>query len=69
MTEMRVFRTQNSAAIYRQVYPALLLYVSAGNCQTGPVDESGMIRNKMGTHNRSEMVAMQGSPYARTPHK
>jgi hypothetical protein len=40
--------------IYRQVYRCFLLDVSAGICQSVLVDESGMIRTEMGTHNRSE---------------
>jgi hypothetical protein len=31
------------------------------------VEEAGMIRTQMGTHNRSEMVAVQGSPCAPAP--
>jgi hypothetical protein len=34
--------------------PALLLDVSAGVCEGSVVDESGMIRTQMGTHNRLE---------------
>jgi hypothetical protein len=52
---------QNSAAVYYQA-SALLLDVSAGNCQRALVDESGMIRNLMGMHNGSEMVTVQGLP-------
>jgi len=40
--------------ISRQVSPDSLLGVSAGICQRALVDESGMIRTQMGTHNRSE---------------
>jgi hypothetical protein len=40
--------------IYRQVYRCFLLDVSAGIFQSVLVDESGMIRTEMGTHNRSE---------------
>jgi hypothetical protein len=35
-------------------WPALLVDVSAGVCQGTLVDESGMIRTQMRTHNRSE---------------
>jgi hypothetical protein len=51
-------------AIFRQVSAASLLDVSAGNCQTALVDESGMIRPHTETHNRSQMVAMHGTPCA-----
>jgi hypothetical protein len=43
---------------FRQVSSASLLDVSAGNLQRTLVDESGMIRNQMRTHNRSEIVAV-----------
>jgi hypothetical protein len=36
----------------RQVSPTSLLDVSADNCQKALVDESGIIRNHMGTYNR-----------------
>jgi hypothetical protein len=49
-----------------QVSPALLLDICAGNFQRALMDKSGMIRNQMGTNNRSEMVVMQGSPCAHT---
>jgi hypothetical protein len=42
--------------------------VSAAYCQTALVDESGIIRTQMKTHNRSEMVALHGPPGARPPH-
>jgi hypothetical protein len=41
-------------AIFRHVFPALLPDVSADYCRRALVDESGMIRTQMGTHNRSE---------------
>jgi hypothetical protein len=41
--------------------------VSDGNCQGALVDESGMIRNHMGKPNKSDKVAVQGSPCASTP--
>jgi hypothetical protein len=31
------------------------------------VDESGMIRTEMGTHNRPEIVAVYGTPFATPP--
>jgi hypothetical protein len=57
-----IIRRQNSEAISCQVSPASLLSVSAGNCQSAQVDKSGIIRNKMVTHYRSEMVVKQGTP-------
>jgi hypothetical protein len=44
------------------MFPASLLGVSAGYCQTAWVDESGMIRTKMGMHNRLQMVAVLKTP-------
>jgi hypothetical protein len=41
-------------AISRQEFPALQLGVSAGICQRALLDESGMIRSHMWTHNISE---------------
>jgi hypothetical protein len=43
---------QNSPAISCQVSPVVFATrgVSAHNCQRAPVDESGMIRTRMGTH-------------------
>jgi hypothetical protein len=38
--------------------------MSAGYCQRAPVDESGMIRTQMMTHNESEMVAVLGTSWA-----
>jgi hypothetical protein len=49
-------------AFSRQVSPASLLDFSAGNCQRAPVDESGIIRTQIWKHNRSEMVAVRGTP-------
>jgi hypothetical protein len=49
-------------AISRQFSPASLLGVSAGNCLRVLVDESGMIRTQMETHNRSLMLAVHGTP-------
>jgi predicted transcriptional regulator len=62
-----ILRRQNSTTISRQAFPASLLYVSAGNCQRALVDESVMIRNKMGTPNRTEMFTVQGPTCARIP--
>jgi hypothetical protein len=64
---IEILRRQNSAAIPRQASTASLLDVSAGHCRTALVNESGTIRNEMGTHNRSEMVAVEGSRCAPTP--
>jgi hypothetical protein len=56
---------QNYVAISHQVFPVSLLDISAGNCQKALVNESGMIRKKqLGTHSRSEMVALQVALYA-----
>jgi hypothetical protein len=57
----------NVKAISRQVSPASQLGASAGNYQTALVDESGMIGTQMGTHNRSEMVVVLGTPCAIPP--
>jgi hypothetical protein len=65
----KVVHRQNSAATSRQVCPVSLLDVSAGICQTAVVDETLMIRSLVRTYNRSEMVAVQGSPCALTPHQ
>jgi hypothetical protein len=67
MSMKMILHRQNSVAISCQVFPAFLLDVSTGNLQTDLVDESEMIRNQIGTHNRSEMVAVQGSPCVPTP--
>jgi hypothetical protein len=64
---IKIFRIKNSTAIYLQVSPASLLKVSAGNCHTALMDESGMIISQKETNNRSEIVAEQGSPFAPTP--
>jgi hypothetical protein len=60
-------RRQNSAAINRLVSSASVLDVFVGTWQRSVVDESGMIVNQMGTNNRSEMIAVHGSLYARQP--
>jgi hypothetical protein len=65
MKEMH--RWQNSLLIFHKVSPASLLDASPGNCQRALVDKSGVIRNRIGTHNRPEMVAVRGSPCAPTP--
>jgi hypothetical protein len=39
---------------FRYVPPASLPDISSGYCQRALMDESGMIRTEMGTHNRSE---------------
>jgi hypothetical protein len=52
MTEM--LRRAKFTAISREVYPDLLVGVSAGICQRALADESGMIRTQKWTHNRSE---------------
>jgi hypothetical protein len=57
-----ILRRQNSVATPRQVSPASLQHVSAVNFQGALVDESGMIRNQIQTHDKSEIVAVQGSP-------
>jgi hypothetical protein len=44
-------------AFHSQVYPASLLGVCAGYCQTYVVNELGMIRTQTGAQNRLEMVA------------
>jgi hypothetical protein len=51
---------QNSAAVCCQLSSVLLLDVSAGNCQRAVVDESKIIRNEIGTLNRSEMLRCKG---------
>jgi hypothetical protein len=51
-----------SPAISGQVSPALLLDGSVCNCRRALVDESEMIRNPMGVHNKTVMVTVQGSP-------
>jgi hypothetical protein len=48
----------------------LLLHyeMSTGYYQRALVDESGMIKNQMGMHNRSEMFAVPGTPCVILPH-
>jgi hypothetical protein len=41
-------------SISRQLFSVSLLGVPVGFCQGALVDQSGMIRTQMGTHNRSE---------------
>jgi hypothetical protein len=52
MNVKEIVGRQNSSAIFHQVSLALLLDISAGNCQRALVDKSGMIRNQTGKHNR-----------------
>jgi hypothetical protein len=64
-----ILRRQNSLAISLPFICKFLLLrylMSAGNFQGAVADESGIIRNQMETHNGSEMVAVQGLPYAPT---
>jgi hypothetical protein len=63
----KTLHRQNSAIISSQVSPASLLGVSTGNSQRAVVDKSGIIRNQMETHSRSNMVSVQGSPWAPAP--
>jgi hypothetical protein len=49
-----ILRQQNSRPFIAKFLSALLLGVSAGYCQRALVDELGMFRTQMGTHNRSE---------------
>jgi hypothetical protein len=53
-----ILRRQNSAAISCHVFPALLLDVSAGICQTALANESGMNKNQMGVHSGSEIFVV-----------
>jgi hypothetical protein len=48
--------------ISRQDSPDSLLDVSVGICYRALVDESGVIRTQMRTHNTSEMVTVRGMP-------
>jgi hypothetical protein len=59
----RDISSAKSTANSRQVSPALLVGVSVVYCQRALVDESGMMRTHMGTHNVSEMVAVLGTPW------
>jgi hypothetical protein len=52
---------------FSQISPPSVLDVSAGNWQRALVDESGMIRTQIRMHNKSEMVAVQGSPSSPVP--
>jgi hypothetical protein len=65
----RYFVSKIQRPFPRQVSSASLTDVSAGNCQTALADKLGMITIYMGEHNRSEMVAVQGSPRAPTPQR
>jgi hypothetical protein len=55
-------KRQNSRPFLAKLLLASLLSVSAGNCQRDLADESGMIGVQMGTHSRSNMVAVYGTP-------
>jgi hypothetical protein len=55
-----ILRRQNSSAISHHVLPASLIDVSFSNFQRAVVDESGIIRTKMGTHNGSEWSQRKG---------
>jgi hypothetical protein len=55
-------------AISHQVSPASVPDVSADYYQRSLLDESGMIGTQMGTHNRSEMVAVLGMPCVIPPY-
>jgi hypothetical protein len=48
--------------------PTSLLGVSAGNCQTALLDESGMVRTQMGVHNGSEIITVHVTPCVIPPH-
>jgi hypothetical protein len=54
-------------AVYRQISPASLLSMPAGNFQRAVVHESGMFRTHMGMHNRQEMVEVHGTSCAIPP--
>jgi hypothetical protein len=56
-----ILRVQNSRSFLAKFI--LLRYKEfAGYCQRALVDESGMIRTQKGTHKRSVMVAVYGTP-------
>jgi hypothetical protein len=61
-----IHRRQNFRVISCQFSTASLIDVSAVNFKTALVDESGTIRSQIGTHNKSVMVAVYGTP-ARNP--
>jgi hypothetical protein len=50
-------------------YPASLLGVSAGYCQTALVGKSRIMRNLMVKHNSSVMVAVYATPCSILPRK
>jgi hypothetical protein len=50
---------QNPRKFLRQVSPTSLLDVFIGTCRRVLVDESEVIRNEMGTHNKSEIVVVK----------
>jgi hypothetical protein len=47
--------------------PVSPLVISAGYYHRGLMSETGMIRTQVGTHNRSVMVAVYGTPCAIPP--
>jgi hypothetical protein len=49
---------------FSQVSPALLLGVAVVYCQKSLVDQSEKITTYMGTHDRSVMIEMYGTPCA-----
>jgi hypothetical protein len=59
---IQILRRQNSATIFSPNFSCFATNVCARNCERAVVDESGILRTQMGTHNRSEMVALKGSP-------
>jgi hypothetical protein len=66
-----IFNRQNSAAIFCPDSPDSLVVVSAGNCHRAMLDDSGMIRNQMGTQSgpgicRCKSVALCAHPIAGT---
>jgi hypothetical protein len=63
----QILRRKNLTAISRHVSPDSVVDVSGGNFQRALICESGIIRTQVGSHNRSEMVVMLGSPCAPTP--
>jgi hypothetical protein len=62
-----ILHRQNSRQFRRQVSPATLLDVCTGNFQRALVEKSGMITNQIVAPNKSEVVAVQGSPCAPAP--
>jgi hypothetical protein len=54
-------------SISSQGSPDSVLGIFAGTYQKALVDETEIIRTQMGTHNRSEMVAVHGTLYMIPP--